>query len=200
MGKFLYKIVLPLAVIALTVLTYTMIFRPKHDEIEKTGTKNGASAKKSDEKNGAPELRFKASGTEISHLVDGIVKWTLKSDYVDSKAETGKTYFKNTSGIFVGENDRGLEFNAPLTFFDSKEKKLKISGDVVGKIIPEGFTLKAKEMDWNDVRKTVIVRNVAIRAGDSVINSESVEVGKDFKSATFTGNVRIEIPINREVK
>jgi len=196
--RFFYLVLVPPAVAGVTALAVWLVFfdpsglPAKVDEPEKSARQSG----KDEEEPGFEHLEVKRP--EISHLVDGVVKWTVRSETIKNNAETGLVDMVGSSGLFVRDGDGGLEFAAPVTEYDSKTKSVTAKGGVEGKLVPEDSRMKASDITWDGKTGKVIARKVEMETENARIQGEKMEIKPGEKTIEVTGDVKIEIELDPE--
>lgn len=143
--------------------------------------------KKNEEESGAS---ITVNSPEISHLVDGKVTWKVYAGKIQSDTGSGDTYLKNSRGVFFREKDNEdvrFEFEAPVTIYNAKTKKVRVSEGVVGRLIPEMVEMSANNIEWNEEVGKLVANAITLETKFTTIKGESMILRPDDKKITITG-------------
>jgi hypothetical protein len=195
--QFFYKVVVPLLLVAAVLFTYKSVFMGPTRKFHFPSAVKKAQKEK---KVSLDSIKFNITKPEISHLVDGKVKWTLSGDSIATQPDAKSVHLVNSWGTFVRDKDRGMDFLAPRTIYDRSEKSVVIDGGVKGKLIPENHEFNASNISWNEKKNSIMIENVDMKMSGANVRSKTMEFTPDNKRVMFRGDVRIVIPIGRKVK
>ncbi|MFA6448939.1 MAG: hypothetical protein WCX65_05720 [bacterium] len=198
-GRLFYMALVPIVVGGLAFAIYFFVFSPSRSgrpvEPEAKLTEPKADGKTESD----PVMpNVEVEKPEISHLVNGQVAWTVSADSVKSDAETGITKLFNSHGLFVRGKDSGLDFSGPMTVYNAKEKSVRVEGDIQGRLLPEEHTLTAQSIDWNEKSGKVVAEKIVIQIGKAKLTGGRMELTPDSRRASFSGGVKIEMPVERK--
>jgi hypothetical protein len=198
LGRVFFYVVAPVIVLGIAALTAKLVFfapLPRQQAADDAAAVADAEKKPSEEPL-IPEVNMK--NPEISHVVDGVVRWTVRSKSVKSDTKTGLAKMIGSEGVFVRSGDKGLEFNAPETVYDTKKKRVRAQGGVDGRLIPEDSGIHADDISWEGSTGIVTASAVKIDMGSVKVSGNKMEIAPGEKTVKITGNVRIEIKLDRK--
>ncbi len=198
LGKIFSAAIVPVVVVGLAAATFVLVIAPHRRSLTNSEIKRRAAQelKVAKENKDPGLLNINVDRPEISHLVDGQVVWTVGAKTVKSDMKTGETKLYGTSGIFVREGDSGLEFSSPLTVYNTKTKKVNVKGGVKGRLVPEGDSLTAKTIAWDEKDGMITVERVKVAVGDATASAGRMELDPKKKKVKLSGGVKIEVPFN----
>jgi hypothetical protein len=137
---------------------------------------------------------------EITHLVDGRVKWNVKAKEVVSEPDTGKSVLRETSGKFFGRDGNIISFLAPLTTYDPALGEVRIDGVFSGKVGKPELALEGSNLRWSDRQEKLTADNASLQTGGTSVRGDRVNILPNSKTVNFEGNVQIEMPIKKKKK
>lgn len=194
--RIFYYIVVPLFVLGMLALTVWQVFLSPDKSVE-----GGGEAAAETQRNAPAEdpvlPDFKVKKPEISHLVDGVVKWTVSSESMKSDPGNGTVRLLDSRGTFVRDENSGLEFTAPVTVYNTKTKNIIVEGGVDGRLLPEDHSMRASGIEWNGESGIVLARDINIDMGKAKVTGKRMKIMPGEKKIEIAGNVRIVIEIDR---
>ncbi|HOO55254.1 MAG TPA: LPS export ABC transporter periplasmic protein LptC [bacterium] len=192
--KIVYSLVLPALVIALFYYTYTTVFRPPEQRNDPVEVKQ-EEPREDVEDPMLPDVSV--TRPEISHYVDGEVKWTVTAESVKSDSASGITELRESEAKFIREEESELDFEAPLTFYDTKEKRVSLEGGIAGRMVPEQHEISASRVDWREKTGVLTASDVRVDFEGARVEGGTMEIKPDEKTVAFSGDVIIEIPVEK---
>jgi len=126
--------------------------------------------------------------------------WVLDAKKAEVTKETGKAKLRDLQGRYSGKDGMVLTMNADEGMFDTGTKAISLTGranDVTVKS-SNGYSMSARELSWDDVKKELTTDNKVVIKGDNIkIEGKGLVARSDLQEVRITNGVRTEFTHTR---
>ncbi len=142
-------------------------------------------------KQASEQERFAVQGSEFAGFDDDQQPYNIAAEQANQdKQQPNLVHLRQVSGLLKRSDGRAMDVTAKTGLFDSRNKSLRLSGDVVIRLA-DTFTANMDTADVDVKQKTLTSQSeVLVVMEGGVITSTGIDVANNGEHVTFKSRVR----------